>query len=78
MLGGEDTKTTDLAFNKEIIHTSGLRVVRVDAKILWDDFSITGGIVTETGNVAYIDIGEFVVFIYCFLNFFNQIDTINK
>jgi|GEM_PF-4046447 len=60
MLGVVDTKTPDLDFNKEIIPTSGLRVVRVDAKILWYDFSITGGIAPETGNVAYIDVGEFV------------------
>ncbi len=60
MLGGVDTKTPDLDFNKEIIPTSGLRVVRIDANILWVDFSITGGIAPETGNVAYIDVGEFV------------------
>ena len=60
MLDGGSTKTPDIAFNKEITPTSGLRIVRVDAKILWDDLSITGGIAPETGNVAYIDVGEFV------------------
>ena len=60
MFGGVDTKTPDIAFNKEITPTSGLRIVRADAKILWDDLSITGGIAPETGNVAYIDVGEFI------------------
>ena len=60
MFGGVTNEVPDISFNKEITPTSGLRILRVDANILWDDLSISGGSAPETGNVAYIDVGEFV------------------
>ena len=60
MLDGGSTITPDIVFIKEITPNSGLRILGVDAEILWDDLSITGGIAPETGTGTYIDVGEFV------------------